>query len=191
MLAEALRSRSALLVLDNCEHLVVACAELVQTLLAACPQPDILVDDGGTTVAVRAADGRYRFLGTKGHRFEVETWLRGDGEPDRQVTDATEADGARCDALGCVITAGDVVVAVGATAAALADDCRFATVVVSRFSAPDGCAAPVVIDRAALARGGAHALYRIEGEGPPGYRIETARPPDRRPFMPPLARGAQ
>jgi len=42
VLAEALRSRSVLLVLDNCEHLVDACAVLVDTLLAACPQLRVL-----------------------------------------------------------------------------------------------------------------------------------------------------
>ena len=35
-LADALRSRRLLLVLDNCEHLVVACAELVDRLLRRC-----------------------------------------------------------------------------------------------------------------------------------------------------------
>ncbi|WP_416986399.1 ATP-binding protein [Streptomyces sp. T028] len=37
MLAEHLAERRALIVLDNCEHLVDACAELVDTLLSACP----------------------------------------------------------------------------------------------------------------------------------------------------------
>ncbi|MGN6793164.1 MAG: ATP-binding protein [Streptosporangiaceae bacterium] len=36
-LTEALRPRAMLLVLDTCEHLVGACAELVQRLLAGCP----------------------------------------------------------------------------------------------------------------------------------------------------------
>ncbi len=36
-LAEALRARRLLLVLDTCEHIVDACAELVQHLLASCP----------------------------------------------------------------------------------------------------------------------------------------------------------
>ena len=36
-LTEALRPRSMLLILDTCEHLVEACAELVQRLLAGCP----------------------------------------------------------------------------------------------------------------------------------------------------------
>src|SRR5258708_2977079 len=36
-LADALRPRTMLLILDTCEHLVQACAELVQRLLAGCP----------------------------------------------------------------------------------------------------------------------------------------------------------
>jgi predicted ATPase/DNA-binding NarL/FixJ family response regulator len=38
----ALRSRSGLLVLDNCEHLVEACATLCETLLGGCPELRIL-----------------------------------------------------------------------------------------------------------------------------------------------------
>ncbi|MGH3767500.1 MAG: ATP-binding protein [Pseudonocardiaceae bacterium] len=38
-----LRARRALLVLDNCEHLVAACAELADALLRACPSLTVLV----------------------------------------------------------------------------------------------------------------------------------------------------
>jgi transcriptional regulator with XRE-family HTH domain len=41
-LADALRSRQLLLVLDNCEHLVHACADLAEMLLQACPGVRIL-----------------------------------------------------------------------------------------------------------------------------------------------------
>ena len=41
-LALGLRARSLLLVLDNCEHLVAACAELAGTLLQKCPQLRLL-----------------------------------------------------------------------------------------------------------------------------------------------------
>jgi predicted ATPase/class 3 adenylate cyclase len=41
-LAEVLRSRALLLVLDNCEHLVAACAHLADTLLHACPKLQVL-----------------------------------------------------------------------------------------------------------------------------------------------------
>ncbi|MCI0398607.1 MAG: tetratricopeptide repeat protein [Chloroflexi bacterium] len=42
-LAEALRPRQALLVWDNCEHVLGACATLAHALLAACPEIKILV----------------------------------------------------------------------------------------------------------------------------------------------------
>src|SRR5829696_4503220 len=40
--AEDLRELELLLVLDNCEHLVGACAELAQTLLRSCPELAVL-----------------------------------------------------------------------------------------------------------------------------------------------------
>jgi predicted ATPase/DNA-binding SARP family transcriptional activator len=42
MIIDFLHPRRALLVLDNCEHLIHACATLVQTLLATCPRLHIL-----------------------------------------------------------------------------------------------------------------------------------------------------
>ncbi|MEJ3747375.1 LuxR C-terminal-related transcriptional regulator [Actinomycetes bacterium KLBMP 9797] len=42
-LAAFLADQQALLILDNCEHLVAACADLVETLLRACPDLRILV----------------------------------------------------------------------------------------------------------------------------------------------------
>lgn len=41
-LAESLQSRHMLLVVDNCEHLVLACAQLAESLLQACPSLTIL-----------------------------------------------------------------------------------------------------------------------------------------------------
>ncbi len=41
-LADALRSRKLLLILDNCEHLIDACAELAESLLRACPDLRVL-----------------------------------------------------------------------------------------------------------------------------------------------------
>jgi len=42
-LADALRPKQLLLVLDNCEHLLVACAQLIETLLRTCSQVRVLV----------------------------------------------------------------------------------------------------------------------------------------------------
>ncbi|MDQ3283575.1 MAG: NB-ARC domain-containing protein [Acidobacteriota bacterium] len=41
-IVEALRERELLLVLDNCEHVIDACAELTSTLLAQCPRLNVL-----------------------------------------------------------------------------------------------------------------------------------------------------
>jgi non-specific serine/threonine protein kinase len=42
MLAHYLRTKRLLLILDNCEHLILACAELADALLRACPDLHIL-----------------------------------------------------------------------------------------------------------------------------------------------------
>jgi predicted ATPase/DNA-binding XRE family transcriptional regulator/Tfp pilus assembly protein PilF len=42
ILTDFLQSKHALLILDNCEHLIQACAELAETLLRACPDLHIL-----------------------------------------------------------------------------------------------------------------------------------------------------
>jgi hypothetical protein len=88
-----------------------------------------------------------------------------------------------CDALGCVGRLADgTIVAMTNRRDAFADDCRMARIVVSHFDAPPGCASQaLVIDRSALDRFGAHAIY-VETSG---LRIETAYPDVRRPFMPP------
>lgn len=41
-LTDVLRARHLLVVLDNCEHLLPACAELVETLLRACPHLEVV-----------------------------------------------------------------------------------------------------------------------------------------------------
>lgn len=43
VLTDYLRSRNAMLILDNCEHLIRACASLSEVLLRACPRLSILV----------------------------------------------------------------------------------------------------------------------------------------------------
>src|SRR5207249_6040500 len=41
-LIDHLRARSLLLVLDNCEHLLAACAQFVEALLRACPNVRVM-----------------------------------------------------------------------------------------------------------------------------------------------------
>ena len=52
-LAEALRARRLLIILDTCEHIVDGCAELVQQLLAGCPSTAGDRDQPGTAAGAR------------------------------------------------------------------------------------------------------------------------------------------
>jgi len=72
-LASYLESRTALVVLDNCEHLLAACSELTESLLTACPEVRIL------------ATSRER-LGVAGERtYKVPRLAVPDGEPHGEV----------------------------------------------------------------------------------------------------------
>jgi competence protein ComEC len=125
----------------------------------------------GDVIAVRGADGRLT-----GHKFGSDTlslreWLAADGD-DRMATDRAVAAGFACDPDGCVARLPDGrAVALSRTAAALADDCARAALVVTLRPVPRGCAA-TVIDRRALQRGGATALTR-RGDG---FEVRQARP---------------
>jgi competence protein ComEC len=171
-------------------------AGLVPIVLAipialATPRLDILVEEGGSTVAVRSADGRYAIINGKGESFVVETWLRADGDA-RKAEAPDLADGVACDALGCVASLGAGLgnVAVAARPGAFPEDCTMSIVVISPFSAPRSCrdTAALVIDRGDLAIGGAQAIYASAGDADSGptFRLVTAYPPVHRPFMPPL-----
>jgi competence protein ComEC len=160
------------------------------------PAPDILVDQDGRTVAVRAADGAYRIAGAKDASFTVENWLRADGDP-RDPKSPAIGEGVACDELGCVLkTADEREVAVVRQAEAFDEDCRRAAVIVSALAAPPGCAdRALVIDRDRLARFGAHTLHHeraadrsANGTGGAAFSARTAYPAIRRPFMPPAPR---
>ncbi|CAN5240780.1 ComEC/Rec2 family competence protein [soil metagenome] len=158
-------------------------------LAAFSARPDIFVDERGVAVAVRGADGRLAMVNGKGATFEVENWLRADADP-RAAGARDLAAGVACDGLGCVapLGAGDALAVVTGRAAGFDDDCRRAAVVVSRLPAPPGCSSlAIVIDRDRLARFGAHALYGTgtDAKGKPKFRVTTAYPAARRPFMPP------
>ena len=153
------------------------------------PHPDVLIDDRGITVAARGADGRYAIVNGKGETFVVDNWLRADGDG-RQPAEPDLAAGVACDPLGCVapLAQGGAKVAVASSPAALEEDCRMATVVVSRFAVPPGCRdRALVVDRTDVAGRGAHALYvtGTTASGAPLFRVTRAYPQVRRPFMPP------
>lgn len=125
---------------------------------AAAPQRyDIYVDRDGAGAAIRNAHGQLTLVG-RPSAFVLEQWLRADGDG-RNVDDASLQQDARCDRLGCIVATGSRrSIAFVKEFAGFEEDCRRAAIVISRLDAPPSCAAPVVLDRQALASRGATAM---------------------------------
>lgn len=134
--------------------------------------PDVLVAPGGEAVAVRTAAGRLSILKVGPDTFAIRQWLAADGDA-RTPGDPNLRDGFACDDVGCTARLADgTLVAVALSAEAFEEDCRRAALVVSRRTAPPGCAAQV-IDRSVWPRTGALALRH----GASGFSQTAARPP--------------
>ena len=135
------------------------------------PSPDILVASTGDMVAVRTETGRLAIMKTGGDPFTAREWLAADGDA-RLPNNKSLADGFTCDVNGCLARLADgTLVAFARTAAAVAEDCARASLVVTRREVQPGCAATVV-DRKTLREHGATALRR-SGQG---WEVETAWP---------------
>jgi competence protein ComEC len=145
---------------------VMGCAV---ALMAA--RPDVMVSAGGDVVAVRGADGRLSAVKLGNDTLSVREWLAADGDA-RAATDPSVAAGFACDPDGCVARLADgSAVAVSRTAAALADDCFRAALIVTSRAVPADCAAKV-LDRKTLQGNGAMALTRRDGS----FESVSARP---------------
>jgi competence protein ComEC len=141
--------------------------------------PDLVIDEGGRMYAARLADGELAISSRRKPGFVARTWLRRAGL-DQPAPWPRKGLGPRgplaCDRLGCIYRRAGQSVALIASDAAREEDCRRATVLVSRYRiarrACPGVAA--IIDGPALRVGGAHALWLDAG----GIRIERVE--DRR-----------
>src|SRR5215472_910339 len=134
-------------------------------------RPDVIVSAGGDVVAVRGADGRLSAVKFGSDTLSVREWLAADGDA-RLPTDRTVASGFACDPDGCVGRLADgTAVAVSRTAAAFADDCTRAALIVTLRAAPGDCAAKL-IDRSTLRSSGAMALTYRNGH----FEAASARP---------------
>lgn len=173
--------------------LAIVMLAIVPMMLAR--QPDILVADSGRPVAIRDPSSGALILSTKGgQRFVRDSWLRHNGQTEalRWADDPTwqTRHQLRCDAAGCALAlpaggSGSWRLALPHHAAAFEEDCRTADIMITPLPAPKGCAAPkVLIDAAALARHGGHALY-LDWEGKQPPRVATvAQARGRRPWVP-------
>jgi len=134
-------------------------------------RPDVIVSAGGDVVAVRGADGRLSAVKFGSDTLSVREWLAADGDA-RLPNDRAVASGFACDPDGCVAQLPDgTAVAVSRTAAAFADDCTRAALIVTLRVAPGDCAAKV-IDRSTLRSNGAMAFTYRNGH----FEAVSARP---------------
>jgi competence protein ComEC len=134
-------------------------------------RPDVMVSAGGDVVAVRGAGGRLSAVKFGSDNLSLREWLAADGDA-RLPNDRAVAAGFACDPDGCVARLADgTAVAVSRTAAAFADDCTRAILMVTLRVAPADCAA-TVLDRATLRSNGAMALIYRNGQ----FETASARP---------------
>ncbi|MDX2265698.1 MAG: ComEC/Rec2 family competence protein [Hyphomicrobiales bacterium] len=156
-------------------------------------RPDLVVEREAAFIAVRALDGRLEATSGRKGAAALQYWLRADGDG-RKAKDAARGEGFRCDAAACVTSAKGRIVSLAREPAALADDCARVDVLIAPFAVTGPCPRPrIVIDRRALAEGGAHAVYDLGG----AMRVDTVagargeRPWSRRrawaDFIPPVA----
>jgi competence protein ComEC len=147
----------------------LALAACVAAMTAA--RPDVMISAGGDVVAVRGAGGALAAVKFGNDTLSVREWLAADGDARDQADGAVKA-GFACDPDGCVARLPDgAVVAVSRTAAAFADDCTRAALIITMRIAPADCAARV-IDRGTLRKNGAMALTWREGR----FETASARP---------------
>lgn len=113
-------------------------------------------------MALRSVAGDLVFPPATAATYSVENWLLADGD-DRDASELAEDEAFRCDPLGCIGRVKGKVVALVRHPGALEEDCRIADILVAPFTVSKTCrAARVLVDRRALKRGGAHALF-IDG----------------------------
>jgi competence protein ComEC len=148
-----------------------ASAPLLAFGLASYEPPLLLVSEDGEDVAFRSTEGDLVMLQGKARSFLAEQW-QGVMMASRVVMPENGAiDGVRCDGLGCVaMTSDGREIAVSFVPEALTEDCERAALVIAASLRTRKCDAPLVIDRATLRAGGAHAIRLTEN----GFEIDSA-----------------
>lgn len=138
-------------------------------------RPDVLIEQEAKSVAIRVEAGHLVPSSARSSRFAVERWLAADGDGST-LKEAAARGGITCDETACVAKGkGGRRIAFVSHPSALWDECGRADVVVTAFSFRSACRnAQLVVDRYALYRYGAHALYFNK------ERIEVKRVADQR-----------
>lgn len=141
--------------------------------------PDLQIGATGRAVAARDAAGVLRHSGRR-TAFATELWFQVEGVPSRALESRRMTSTQwRCDSQGCVADAfgagpdadakrksvEPLKVALPKTLEAMADDCRYADIIVSDFFVPEGCGAGLRIDLATRKKRGAVSIW-LSGQSP-------------------------
>ncbi len=133
--------------------------------------PDLLISADGAVVALRNESGELQTRDSRKGGIVLDTWLERNAQLERRGWPEL-SEGGGCDGEGCRAVLRRRSVAFTLTLAAAAEECGHADLVIAaRFLGRGRCRGSVLIDRGALWRAGAHALW-LNGEG---VRIETVR----------------
>lgn len=124
--------------------------------------PDVLVARDGQTIAVRDNDSKLYFIRRIADEYSASEWLKRDGDSRHGWESiASEKNGVRCDAEGCIARLPDGTrLAAVARGDALREDCANADIVISAIDSRALCKGPkLVIDRFDVLRDGAYAIW--------------------------------
>jgi competence protein ComEC len=133
--------------------------------------PDLLIAADGAVIAMRDSAGALRLSDARKGGIAAETWLERNGQEVRLAWPDLE-EGGGCDREGCRAELRGRRIAYVLTLAAAAEECGHADLVISaRFLRRGRCRGSLLVDRGALWRAGAHALWFTEE----GIWVETVR----------------
>lgn len=132
--------------------------------------PDLMVDADAGHVAARTGDGALVLLRGRASDYTGSIWLSRDADPSilpflDEPQEKRRPAGLHCDSWGCTYRLpGGALLALSDSPASLPDDCARADVLIARIPVRGPCATPaLVIDRFALWRFGAHAVWLSHG----------------------------
>lgn len=154
-------------------------------LATAYERPDILIEREGKVVAVRDGNGLLAATPGRSGRYSLAEWLEADGDG-RAVKDVRRSRAFRCDRHSCVTATHSLTVSVVTHAAALAEDCDRADILITPLRIKEKCKGPlIVITGADLREKGAHAIYLRQDSGQTRLTVRTtAQARGLRPWFP-------
>lgn len=134
--------------------------------------PDLLISGDAKLVMIRAAEGRFLVSNRTSARFVRSVWQQRAGAQSRVAVwprDGLQTGDLRCDLQGCVLEREAKTLIFAESLGAAAEDCWHADILVTTQAFKRRCAAgtqdgeTVIIDRLALWRNGAHAIWLKDG----------------------------